>query len=254
MRQALAISVFLLSYDFLVEKKFIKFWLCSFIAFLLHASAFVLFFLPFVLFLRVNKIIYIVFFISFVFGFYLQSNFYSLPDYLIFSDLLQAKAEMYLSETELVGGQMSVLGLTYNALLRIIAPIIVLWIMKRQLGVTFKFESLIVLYCVLVIISMQLSLVSRIANYFLPFYALLWAEFFRCAKQYGIRIKGRRISQSIIIFFLFSIIVFNYSVYFKKTNGIFEGRRFYPYHSIINKQTDDNRERLFEYYGVPDEV
>lgn len=101
-RQALAMSIFMISIPFIIERRFLKYLLCIFIASLFHISAVILFPLYFIINKKINN--YFALFVL-IGCLYLNINEITFPIISFFSDLFSIssvsnKLEIYSLETE----------------------------------------------------------------------------------------------------------------------------------------------------------
>lgn len=240
LRESLAICVFLLGFIFLLEKKWIKYFLLVSISFGFHYSAIILFFLPF--FLRINLTIGRVTLFS-IFAIIL--NFYIVKIVASVSgiDGISVTLATYSDYTY------SIFGLLAILLLKIVYPFSVLKFNQRY-GVNSENNKLLVFtefYILGGILSLMFYIFFRSANYFLPFFVVLLVDTVHQIARSKL-FKDFKITSAVVIFI---------SIFFIHTHGYFIDtshkvasslwiNQWYPYYSIFDPKKDPIREELYE--------
>lgn len=252
MREACAVSFFLLSWNSYKQSHWVKYYFLIVIAFLFHSSAIVLFLLPFFKWLRLNKYLFILFPCLFLCGFYLQRTFFDYLQLFYISERIANKVEMY-SMDNLSGQVYTIMGSIVTIILNVLYPCVALYFYKSQKKLSHsEYEPMVIMCAIFAIVSIPLAVFYRYNNYFMPFSIIVLSDF--------VYNKLHFVSTYVIkqhSYFLFFILLF--PCFLLKVYGYFapvgrgeyqEYMRYFPYSSIIEKSIDQQRERLFYYYNA----
>lgn len=227
LRESLAVAVFINSYKYIEEKKWLKYYICVLISIGFHTSATFLLIVPLFYKLKFNKVFWVVLVLFVVLLILFQEKLNLIALY--FGDTASGKISGYLSsDTTNLNGKIA-------AFLRFsLFPILFSYLYKiRQQQ--FKYANLIVLYVFVGIGSViNYVIFSRIGNYFMFFYIILLAEILPTLKL----AKYKYVAICTMIMYC-SIV--SYAQYI--ANNIYI--RWYPYHSVITKDTDAAREQFW---------
>lgn len=246
MRESFAISVFLFSISYLIHREYLKYYICAFIAFGFHLSAFVLFLVPFVNIIPNNKwgvaLGMLVPLMIIVFANFFTSNLLLLLDV----DLFQEQATSYFSDERYATSKMS-LSFLVNIFFFVIFPF-VLYLKyvhdkERKLISIFR---LIVIFSIVYCCTIVVPIFYRINNYFTVFIFIYLAGMVTSKKS----LLG--LSTSIINpigrLMLVLFVITKIYVFFSSSIGdssFPSYRRYYPYSSVFTKQLDQERERIY---------
>jgi len=124
LRQSLASSIFLLSVDSLIEKKYLKYYSFAIIAFLFHNLAVVLFILPLIAFFRINKWIFILFILTAICAPILQDNFVNFLQLFKYVGSISEKI-FYVDSVYFVMTKWSVFGIIYMIYVDVVIYLII---------------------------------------------------------------------------------------------------------------------------------
>lgn len=238
MRESLSICLFLISVPALMEKKWIKYYLLSFLAFLFHSSALILFLIPF-LKREINFKYYVLCILLLLFFFVISSS--SIFSSLSFVNFrLARKIELYTSlEINIFGSIMR---------LMVITPFIIFSYIRKRNFEKHKFEEILASYILIGFLSMTIGGFYRFMNYF-SLIALIYiidtgfTVYRNSNKRKYYELLGKTsLAFSIMLLFQFSYLTRDMSEFHKNA-------RFYniyiPYTSVFDPKIDVRRENIF---------
>ncbi len=241
-REALAICCFLMGVEYLVEKRFLRYYFFSLMAFSFHSSAIILMIFPFFRFIKITMPFLLCLFLTIIFIFEYGVDILNL---FLISDLIEKKFNIYKNIDSNFNGK--ILGLiTY-----FIFPYVIFYIndkiLKRE-NVFWKKQYLI-LYFIAAIFIGNSSIGSRFNNYMKPMFFIVIVDFIYniLHTDFFVRIKVIAVS-------LFLVIVsFLYlPAYFQDTSYILPNSRYYifwyPYTNVFTKDEFVQRELFLEYF------
>lgn len=250
LRQSLAISFFLMGYDDMVEKKWIKYYAFVTCAYLFHSSAIICFFLPLFHLLHINKTNLIIIATILVASIFI----------ILKMDMIDIVYQFVLDNAELVpedylelsdaylGGDTDSNEANLNGMIMIAIQIILLFyiifvnmIYSKKDNQSFAI-SLLVFYAVLVIMNRAIPVVfTRFMQYFDIFYCcLLPGAIIPVFK----RITRLRIV-SFIIITMFAILPITTLLSINKQTDVPLMVQYSPYYSVFNPKIDPKRSILF---------
>ncbi|WP_175463518.1 EpsG family protein [Draconibacterium orientale] len=237
LRESLAICVFLLSLEFFVKKKWLRYYVLVFVAFGFHYSAILLFILPLLKRIPIN---FFSILIIIVIGAFLNTFFLS------FINSLSGNNGFFMSLENYGDYNYTIWGLVGIIVLYVLYPFIVMNAstnflnIKNSLYPFLRFFILIGAFCSLFYIFF------RFRNYFTPIFFVFLTEVVHSIFR-NKKIKEFRKIISFLILFFFAF-MHSYK-YFSDTSEKVDSSRWYslwyPYNSIFDKDTDPTRERLF---------
>ena len=234
MRESLAIAVFINAYSYIEKKKWLRYYLCCFIALGFHTSALITFIIPLFRNLKFNWF-YCLGLIVFVGAIgYFQNQLTFVAEYL--DPEARRKLLGYLT-----GDRFNIYWIIVQLINKAAFPFL-FFILYKNIKRSFKYESMILVNIAMGIGSIFLQIIfQRLANYFIMFYILMLAELLPLYKVS----KNRVVLMYVMCFFVFTIFYLYYfkSVDSSKMKDIPQYSSFYPYHSILFKEIDPVRER-----------
>lgn len=242
LRETLAISVFLISVPFLLNKKWIKYGFFCILATSFHISAYITFLFPFLL--RELKIwqYVAVYFIAFTL-FYFTS-----PEQIVaslnLSGIIQVKASSYSSiEVSIYGFLIQLIKLL---------PILVITIIRRKNKLEpHIFDKFINIYIILGVFTMFIAGFYRFLNY-LSILSIIYIvdTIVLLRKQKRVFLKSYiMIRLMVVLLFINQIYYFVRPISRDNVDGKFHNL-YLPYYSVFNPKTDPKRESLFNNYRV----
>lgn len=242
MRESLAVACFLMGFRFLIERKYIYYYLLSVVALMFHASAVFLLILPFVypLFAKLKgfKSYIILFGVALVSSFYI-TNILELLNNTFFAGnaLLDDKSKMVAQSTGL-----NIFGII--AQLLSLLPLFFIMYVYENKKESSKF--ILLMYLLVNIIGMFFLPLDRLSNYFsIPFLCV----FTNVITDKRIKFKYR----SQVIGTVILLLGFRFQYYLdgmvsengkSKEYKVYD--RYIPYHSIFDKEYEVRRERAIE--------
>lgn len=242
LRESLAVSCFLYATKYFLEKKYLKYYLFTGIAFSLHISAFILFLFPLSKLFLNNKLkLYVILsvcLVSLLFISQTQQLFY----YLIFIPSIANKAFTYFSSETHGASRFSISNLI-NYVFNIVIPIILLAKAQNTDKRIYKFAPQIIVYVIIYCMSMHISILFRFNNYFNIFYIFAYIEAFSSKLLLPRLSIGKRKAILVLAIMVFCFLKLN--VLKLPINGIPGYYRYYPYSSIFDKKKEPIREKLY---------
>ncbi|MDX1828783.1 MAG: EpsG family protein [Lutibacter sp.] len=236
LRESIAIGIFLYSIKYLQNKKWFLYFTLSFVAFLFHFSAIILFIFPFIINLKFSfwRALLI-----FVLGILFSSYFSRFVDSVNLVGGLITSMKEYVEYVPTIWGIISIL------VLYLLYPTVIYKLSKSFLKINSNFYSFLSVYIIIGAAATFFFIFFRFLNYLTPIIFIFLTEilhgFFRRKD-----IRSIRMAFVIIIFLIFSIIHMNR--YFTDTSKYVASSRWYsywyPYYSIFDKKKDETRENL----------
>ena len=265
MREALAVSVFLLAWPFFQKRKWLLWYLMSLLAFSLHLSAIILFLLPVIclpgirnLFTYGNIKTPLIILGIVVLTFVIYQKFFVFIQLISISDKMQERAETYGAHE--LGGALTNVKLILSIFIEYaLYPLIVLYVLynrnKHQKIKGFNnLDAFVLINIYVVIVSLFIIVAGRLRNYFFPFAILLLSDFIFSE----VRIRGRKYVFNILTWFVFfspMFLLHSYRLLYTKVNRSGTLRTYmaiYPYNSYIHKIEDYNQVRAYKMLFRPD--
>lgn len=254
MREAIAVSCFLMALLALDKGRIIHMFIYMTIAFLFHSFSLLVFFLYFFYFkiLARKPILSIIFVLCTAAICLIEKNFIIelITHNMIGSDTIYTDVAITYAQSDRYGETF----LSWKGILTIFTlPILylgMLFITKeyyhRYINLNpLIFNAAIYLASTLILLRYSLAIIDRMYNYFHIFTFLLTALFF---KYIYIKTKNQKQRICAFSFLIFIPIFFAYKQYYRK-DGLVDTEknysRYYPYSSIFDKTKDSKRERIF---------
>lgn len=243
MRASMSIVVCLYANDYFQERRWINGFGLLFVALLFHAQTILLFTMPFLLFMRFNKVGIIMLFVGFLMGIMVE---YLIGDYFVYlidNEAIQEKALGYI-ESEHYGGEFGWMPIFTNFIPNMLYALGALWFIKRNDPDNYilRFEPFVMFYCLFMMIKMNFRIAYRYVDYYQIYMIFLYSEtFILLVKKFWYRSKY---TIAILVFVPMLIMRVNY--YSK--DKVYP--RFFPYTSVLDRETDRERETLFVLSGV----
>ncbi len=260
LREALSVCLFLIAFKSLNDNKLVKYYFLATIAFLFHQSAVFLFVLPlFKPFLRQSWTLkhYVILGGVVVLVGSLAANAleYVIGMNMLSNDFSNDKAMRYYanavasqgSDTGLGGSQF---GIRY--LLRVFLALYVIYVAKKTKLNTPENNLVTHAYLFLTIMGFLVGLIAgRWNNYFLVLYYCIIADLlydcFTHSDKVIVKIRPVLILSLYMVLHVFALTSDSSNGNMKHHNEVY--RRYYPYHSILNPQKEQDRENL-RYYEL----
>lgn len=258
MREACAVSFFLLAWDGFKERKWLKyyFFVCMAIGF--HYSAIILLILPIFRMLNLDKIldhnISILLFISIcvLAGIILQNSFFDYIQLININENINNRVMSY-DDSVLSGGRLNIYGLVSNIPKYVIYPLGAILILRKRKIPYYRDICLMSLFAIgFSVLTLWVSLFYRYNNYFMPFViiAISSISFYKKQSLIGYKIRKHTFLNWAIMMIPF-VFMYIYSYMANVGDTRYKQYSIYcPYKSVIFEEKDYDREQIFNYYGT----
>jgi hypothetical protein len=229
MRESLAIAIFLLSISSFYRRKWIHYYIFSIIAFLFHSSALLLFFLPFISKIKVNKFFFYSIFILIPLIGVIWNLFQENIKLLFIFSNIESKAEAYFNDEYVP----NINGIILMIFIYVIIPLLLTFLSNKTDRKDSPFIWLYIVFGILTVFNGVIF--TRFQNYlFFPFIVWLADICFEIQIDYRPTLLGKK---KLIILLIFMFFAGKHYTYFKEDDpGVYFYQRYLPYHSIITKQ------------------
>ena len=247
MRGSISIVICLFAYDYIIEKKWLKGILLLFLALMFHSQTLVMFILPLLFFVRLNRIGILFIVGAFIVGILLKMT---LGDYIAFIEIsnekISEKATNYV-EGDYFGTQIH--NLKYMAVLYfpwVFYSICSILYMKKYNGTNplLSIEPLVMVGVMMVMIQLNFQVAYRFVDYFrIPFILFFSELLMGMMKQTTVFKKSVNYVRTLIFFIpLFFMIGFD---------NYLRQEEYLPYSSVLNKTIDKRRELNYHSREIP---
>ena len=245
LRESLGVSILLLATPFLLQKRWVPYYLLALVALAVHYSGLLLFLLPFLHFFKKPswKLEILLLGIAFV-----CLSVINLPTLLLnlfgVNEQLVAVIEHYTEE------QRNLTGMIVE-LMGYFPIFCCIWLRERnQITEKYDFTFLIMGTVVIYALAMQIGAFSRFVNYFAPFIVVYMVN-----TIYHVLYLNLRKYQVSYLALLMCLVVYGFNVSYYYLRDMSEyypntryGAIFLPYYTIFDKKIDNNRENFIENY------
>jgi hypothetical protein len=239
LRESLAVSVYLFAYKPLTKKNWVKYYLITLIAFFIHSSASIAFFIPFLLTITRIKSwmpIVIVGVTFIVLGSYINEIVLEILPSLNLNDRVFYKLTTYLGRDEI--------GISIGFLLKnVVLPVILLAIDKYILHQSSKFAPITKLFLIIGVISMIIPVVDRLLNYLIVIYIIHISEtLHKVANRFELRILKFMVINLLIFCFSFASVSWLFTIDDRVSE--YNYNRYFPYSFYIFGEKEEVREKF----------
>lgn len=256
LREALAVSCFLIGWKYFINHKWLKYYICCLIALSFHTSAIITFFIPlfylpiFRSFFQLNFNFFIGTIAIALIGFFLSIYFF---EYLRLLEISELDQYAHVYENSKNGGARELGFFSYIAFLIrvIIFPLVSIYIIKRKLNKNIlnkymhKFEYIVCWFIYMSILCLFIKILNRFNNYFIPFIIVLVADAFYSTFKVNHKKIKLTLATWYIILIPYSYIFINY--YFKElAPGVLYLNKYYPYETFFYKVEDSRKDFIFK--------
>ena len=282
LREAFAVSIFLLSWPFFRDGKWLQYYILAILATFFHTSAFFLLFVPvFCLpgireIFKIGKRTIIICIGLLAIGLYIQAQFSNLFSLMAFTERMVDRVNTY-KDNDFSGGKLNVAGIVFQFLQYCLYPLIAVYFLnKTKVGFKIKgklfkrnkqrkikaekqkverqfdrFEMMVLLGVYSMMLSMTVFILGRYFNYFGLFCLACvstWA-FTRLKigkKQYRLHVA----TWALILLPYFGFTLYSYANTENRAGTLRQYMLFYPYYTRLDPQVDQEREHLYRYLDV----
>lgn len=265
LREALAVSVFLLAWPFLRDGRWGWYYCLSVLATSFHTSAFFILLLPLACLPGIRQCFKLgwrtlfICVVLFAIGFVVQSKFQDFFTFLSVTERMSDRANLY-ANTKDGGTVLNPVGALFLFLQYCLYPLVALFFMRFKIKQTGDKESqrhferwqiLVMTGIYFSILSIPIFIMGRYFNYFGMFQLVLVASWISTRMYYKNKIFKLKPVYLLILVLAFYALFFK--AYFSPANksGTLKGYMIYmPYKSRLNPEMDVNREEIYRYYNV----
>ena len=255
MREACAVSMLLLGWEYLKKDKWLIFSIFLILAVGFHISAVALIIIPILKltglwkYMKVNSMTPFLLIGCYIIADIISKVFFDYILLLNISDNLNAKAEDYGTEE----GSLNIFGMLSKLFQYVIFAYIAIKHFKYSgKDVPKNLEPLVLLCLMVQFFSFSITILYRYNNYLMPFTLICISDMFFDKSLYLSK-KIKVLATGFVFWFLLisPSVFFHYYGLSETVKG--SKYRFYmmyyPYHSVFTKDTDSNREQVFRLYG-----
>ena len=242
MREALAVSVFLLGFRFWEQRRWFLYYIVAFICFNIHVSAIILFILPFFRNVHISiRTFILVLIICGISAKLLLNLFLNLIDiYLPLSSGLEGNVMKY---SNMIFKKESY-NLNYYLLVwseSLFIPLIILTINSFKSKVKIEYPILIYLILIFAVLASLSDILFRFGNYLIIFYLIFLSDFFIYSVRRFLNLRIVFISFFVLLLMFQILFNFNKSLYGTEVKGY---KKNFPYYSLFNPKKDPGREGI----------
>lgn len=240
-RESLAVAIYLMSYKYLVQKKWIKYYLIAIVCFLAHSSAIFVFIIPFLLMVsraNIGKLLLGIFILFFALGRYINEVILESMQSLLLNERIAYKLTVYLGREEVAFS----IGIFLK---NVFFPAVVFLVNSLIIRKPTNFSNYTKMFLVLGCISMFIPVVDRLLNYLFVYYIINMAE-----AIFGIvthlKEKSFKFLTTCCIVFFCAIAPLSWHFTIDNRISEYNYHRYFPYNSQFLKQTNEIRERFYK--------
>lgn len=247
MRASLSVAISLYANDFIIKKKWLKGLILYGVCCLCHASSlFFLLFIPIISYIRFNTKGILILFALAAFGIiatqFLIENYQEIIDV---NEVVEHKMEYYLTDEEHTVGKVNVFGYI-GTIIGLIYPMVYLFFIKNhdKSSSLLVVEPFLMLFFLFSILSLQVPIIYRYVRFYSIYNILFVSSFIiHLLHKRSIFSKGIQSIRTLIIMlpFLYSIM--------KGYSDVKTYARYYPYSSIFDMETNDQREWVYRNFS-----
>lgn len=248
MRASMSVALCLYANDFFYEKKWLKGSLLVLIASMFHYSSLLLLLTPFLLNLKFNfrGIVFLI--ITFFLAVYVQTL---LGDYLLLLNMTGSAYDKLVSYANSSYGEqiINIKGIIgQQGVIFIYSIFACLNIEIKQIK---RLEPFLMIGLAAEIVSIPISIFYRYTHFYTIYFIIFFSQFFVDYIKNNLKRQG-----SLVYFRAFIISIpfmfYIYQTYFPVVDntGIRNYARYYPYSSIIDRNINEEREKLFSHYST----
>lgn len=260
LREAFAVSVFLMSWPYFASQQWLKYYLCCLVAFFFHVSSIVLFVLPminlpvvrelFVFGKRTLIIVPIVLAISFSIQFFL----YDFIKLIAVTETMSERANVY-SKDELGGNTLNILGGLGQMTRYVLYPLVAMYFIRsRNLGLSRKTKEEVAMERMAMVgvyaatMCIGVTILIRYVNYFEIFALIKVADWVFT----GFRVNSRVIALNFVYWMFIMLPLFGAQYYMEyyatvnKTGTLRNIDMYWPYSNQFDREVTPTRKKAIE--------
>lgn len=242
MKAAVALSIIMYANDYMLEKKYKKWFLLIIIATGFHQSSVLMLITPFMLFLRLNRLGFFLLGFTYFVGMLLQSMLGDFLEMLEFAEGLSNRLEGHVENGTMAQTQNNI-----NYYLFSIFPLlfyVVLSFMYVKLKCNeaklLQFEPFIMMGFLMQMIQLNIHIFYRFTYIYHVYYIIFLVQFYMEYSRRSLRLsRCLAYTRSFIILIPFVACLLNANQQFTTIN-------YNPYYTVIDRSTDRDRERYYK--------
>ena len=255
LRQFIAVGFFLIGYDFLIERKWLKYYFFVFLAYMFHSSALICIFFPLLFPLKLNKIRVVLLSIVFLIGSFILLSLdmtkligtFLLSNEELLTEALMAQGELYLGD-KVDGVTWSIFGMIRIAFfVGVYLFILLIYLPKEK---TRDLDcSMYLVFVLFYVLNFCIPIVFfRFLFYVQPFFVCLLPG---AVIKFANKIYAPNTLKPIIVFFMLVLLSIEpisnlYSVSDRRDVPLIV--QYNPYYSVFNPKIDPVRSKYFGSY------
>lgn len=259
MRASMSVALCLYGNDYFLEKKWVKGILLFLVGCFFHYSTALLLITPLLLFLRFNFVGYAVLILSFGMGYVIQQRF---GDYLMLLQLsgeVAEKAEDYANHDILFQQRINMFGVFSTKISLVLYMIGAYYYIKLKSkqgdDYILKFQPFVILGSIFVLFSVPMPIAYRFVRFYNIYMLFFFVHFFMDIVVNNLQtMKSLSWVRALVLFLPFCNAISH--EYREKYGGdewshnVYQYRRFYPYYSVLDKGTDEEREFFYRNWEI----
>ena len=261
MRESFAVCVFLMSWDFFRQGKWLLWYIASIIGFLFHMSAIMMFFLPLICMPGLRQLFIFgkrTWFVCvgvFVFSIIVQAVFFKYLEIIAISASMLERIRNY-QHNYLGGSILNFNGMIGTFFQYILYPVLSLYFLqklrspRRENSSEFrKFDAMVLMSVFVAVFSISVTIMARYENYFFPFAILAMCDWLFSY----IKVKRKKLRLRLVYWVIIFLPMFAFHIsgtYFSDMNrsGTLKAYMvYYPYTSVLDKSSDPKTEKAINY-------
>jgi hypothetical protein len=242
LKAATALSILMFSNDYLLEKKYMKWFILVIIAIGFHQSSALLLLTPFMLFLRFNKIGVAVLVGTYFVGVILQGMLGDFFEMLEFAEGVSRKVDVYLTNEDFTGQTKNLNYFIVRVFPVIIYPVLSLVYVKYKCKDShiLRLEPFVMMGLVMQMMQFNIHIFYRFTYIYYVYYIIFITHFFIEFSRRSFRLeKALAYTRTFIVVFPFLACI--YYAYLPFTTMYYN-----PYNSVIERSMDKNREKWYK--------
>lgn len=245
MKASFSVVLCLYANDYILEKKWLKAYSLMALGLMFHAQTIIMFVLPVLFFLRLNKTGIIVLLCAFLFGIFLNVSLGDYVMYFEFDDAIEDKVSGY-AESDRFGGPKDSLTSLIVQVLTLLYSLISLYVIKKgeYNNKLLRLEPFVMIGLVFAMIRFNFDIAYRFLDYFRIHLILFYSEFMMLLVY-----KARGLDRSVACIRAFVVFL---PLFFMIGVGKYNKRHtLFPYSSVIERKIDPYREAKYFQSGRP---
>lgn len=257
-REAIAVGVFLIAWQYFVKRKWIYWYALSFLAVMFHTSAMIMFILPIILLPGINQLFifgkrtFLISVLVLLIAIILSTTFSKYIELLAVTQSMEDMTQGY-ANTHYVEGKLNIIGFAGHFIRNIFYPFIAMICLKdyhKNGEITKELKSIIsfaIISIYISILSSGVPIIGRYNNYFFFFPIIVVSDWVFSYLKIGVR--KIRLSFVYWVIFLLPMFAMQFYSYMGTIDraGKYKGyMKYYPLTTFIDKEKDADKEKAIQ--------